>query len=398
MGQLSPSLRKAAVLISALDENAAEALLAHMGAEQAAKVRSAVVEIDDVSPEEQERVLAEFFEPRARRSEEPKNQRTKEVRGAKGQFAGGDDDVSLDLDPVIEEQAGAKSGPTELLNEPLDSTKPEPGPLAFLQHVPAPALATLLSREQPQTVAVVVGRLAPEQAASVLEQLPASLATEALERMAWLDQLAPDVEQDLARQLRQQLAPQLAASDARGEGVGRLSAVLGAMDFRQRQRVVMRLGERNATLLRRLGLSADASALNGADSEVVAFRYRLESEGQSRSPSITRERKSTSELPQLSFDDLTYVDDAGLRAVFAAVHPQVVLLALTGADRRLVARVLSKLPGPEAAVLRGRLEQPGPLRLREIERAQEELSSVATQLARQGLIRLPSGVRFAAAV
>ena len=60
--QLSPSLRKAAVLISALDEPTAERILQQMGADDAAKVRSALVELDDIPAEEQQQVLAEFLQ------------------------------------------------------------------------------------------------------------------------------------------------------------------------------------------------------------------------------------------------------------------------------------------------------------------------------------------------
>src|SRR5437870_4225041 len=62
MSQLSPSLRKAAVLISALDERAAEALLQQMSSDDAAKVRSALVELDNVPAAEQRQVLADFLQ------------------------------------------------------------------------------------------------------------------------------------------------------------------------------------------------------------------------------------------------------------------------------------------------------------------------------------------------
>ena len=59
---LPTTLRKAAILISTLDERSAEALLNQMDAEQAAKVRSALVELDNIAQGEEQQVLAEFLQ------------------------------------------------------------------------------------------------------------------------------------------------------------------------------------------------------------------------------------------------------------------------------------------------------------------------------------------------
>ena len=55
------TLRKAAILVSVLDARSADALLESMPADHAAKVRAAVMNLDDVSVAEQERVIQEFL-------------------------------------------------------------------------------------------------------------------------------------------------------------------------------------------------------------------------------------------------------------------------------------------------------------------------------------------------
>jgi nitrogenase molybdenum-iron protein alpha/beta subunit len=77
---------------------------------------------------------------------------------------------------------------------------------------------------------------------------------------------------------------------------------------------------------------------------------------------------------------------------------EVALLALTGAEPRLIARILHKLPPKDATTLRHRLEHPGPLRLRDVEQARAAVAAVASRLAHEGTIELPASVRFAAAV
>jgi len=95
---------------------------------------------------------------------------------------------------------------------------------------------------------------------------------------------------------------------------------------------------------------------------------------------------------------LTLLDDAALRTVFASADIEISLLALTGAEPRLLARILRKLPAEQATALRRRLEHPGPVRLRDIEQARAALAAVASRLAHEGTITLPPTARFAAAV
>src|SRR6185369_3752394 len=127
---------------------------------------------------------------------------------------------------------------------------------------------------------------------------------------------------------------------------------------------------------------------------VVARRYRL---GSSASlPSSTNSQ--TTDDCWLTFHDLAHLDDAALKAVFAAADAELALLALTCAEPRLIARIQRKLPPREAAELRRRLEHPGPIRLRDIEQARAAMAAVATRLAHEGTITLPPSVGFAAAV
>jgi flagellar motor switch protein FliG len=83
--------------------------------------------------------------------------------------------------------------------------------------------------------------------------------------------------------------------------------------------------------------------------------------------------------------------------LFKAAEPPVALLALTGASDQLVNRIARHLPSREARLLRRRLAQPGPLRLADIEQAQQRMEQLAVELADQGLLVLPFGNRFAAA-
>jgi hypothetical protein len=208
---LPTALRKAAILISTLDERSADALLDQMDAEQAAKVRSALVELNDVAKSEEQQVLAEFL------------QQQNSPALAKALHAN-ESDVELEI------SSASIDLETSLPQQPLTDAPP----VQFLASVAADQLARVLRREQPQTIAAVIAHLSPEQSAGVLEHLPPDLATESLERLATLEPVAPP-------------CGRLDASCNRGWQPGPKSQVVTGsateccrgMDFRQRERVLL---------------------------------------------------------------------------------------------------------------------------------------------------------------
>ena len=373
MSQLSSTLRKAAVLISALDDQAADALLEQMGPEQAAKVRRALMELDDIPADEQQQVLTEFFAQRG---------------ASAGPASAPAGDVELAIDESVLERWPQREG-REPQSAPSGSPCETEPPFDFLRLVDAEQIAAVLRGEQAQTIAVVVSHLAPEKAAELLERMPAALATESLERMAWLDQVSPEVCAEVERELRRQLAGVLRTAASTPQSLERLTAVLGAMQRSDRQRLIGQLARRNAALAQRLGLDRSPG------DQVVGFRYRLET------PAGDRPRTQASAANDealLSFDDLVALDEAGLRTVFAAADPEIVLLALTGADSGLLGRILRHLPAADAAILLRRLDHPGPLRLSDIDAARQQIASLASRLLRDGKLTLPVSPRFAVAV
>jgi flagellar motor switch protein FliG len=277
MNQLSPAIRKAAVLVSALDERAADALLDQMEPETAYRVRNAVMQLVHVPAAEQQAVLSEFLKSRSSAAV---------VAPATG-------DAGVELAPSLVEQ----------LQGPLAEAPPAPAapikPLEFLRHVPARELARVLAREHLQTIAVVVAQLETDQAAAVLQRLPAAQAVDVLERLAWLDEPAAEVLADIGRQLRAELAPYMTPSGSRS--LANVQALVAAMDSPTRQRVLAGLGEKNGALARQLAQVSESRQEERPTTlpdnyAVTSFRYRLA-------------RPDESSAPQTAFADLLALDD-----------------------------------------------------------------------------------------
>lgn len=354
MHKLSPAIRKAAILVSTLDERAADALLAQMGDEPAARVRSAVVELDEIPATEVQAVLAEFLAGQATATRD---------------ITSDESGVELDFSFADHDSAGPAAELAALQPERV---------FAFLENVYPAETARLLAREGAQTVAVVIAQLDAQLAALILEALPSDLATEALERLACLHEPAADVLAEIAEHLQRALAP-IASPDSQAASLSGIRALLAAMDATVRERVLTGLQHRNWRLAEQLGHRQERES-------VGLTRFRVESSQRGVTPA-----------PLVEFEDLLTLSDEALRRVFAAADPQVVLLALTGAPEALLTRILSQLPPNDAATLRKRLNCPGPVRLSDIATAQEELAAVARRLAERGTIALQGSRHFAAA-
>jgi flagellar motor switch protein FliG len=373
MTQLPTAIRKAAILVSTLDDQAADALLAQMGDEMAARVRNAMMELADIDTGEQQAVLAEFLRGG-----------NKSNSAADAASLSGSGGVEFDESLLARIDEPSRSTPSAA----SPASRQGSNPFDFLADAPPRSVAEILAREQPQTIAVVVSRLSPDLAAQLLESLPPALATDALERMAWLDEPAAEVLADLAHQLRCALAPYLRVGAERSQALAGLHAVLGAMDHSSRTRVLSGLAARNRSLSRQLGHPHSAAARTPVESEpeVISYRYRL-----------ARPDECQRHMTLVDFDDFTTFSDETIRRILAAAEPQMVLLALTGADESLLARILRQLPPRAAATLRTRLNHPGAVRLRDIEAAREQLADLARRLAEQGVVVLPGSRHFAAA-
>jgi flagellar motor switch protein FliG len=368
------AIRKAAILISTLDNASGDALLEQMDPELAERVRNALMELEEIPAGEQQQVIADFMN-RAPNSED-----------------GGvefDPALARRLDEEIPQPGGYPR--LERAANPWEASGP---PFQFLRDAEPSLLAAYLEKEHPQTAAVVISHLPPDQGAAVLEQMPPEISTEALRRMAWLDELSPEVLRDVEYELKAALLPKMRRPETRLAGLASVQAVLDAVQGTRRGELLGRLAEQDQGLARQLGY--------GGRPEASPFQYRLEPPPlleTSVTTSAQGRGGATQEFDPAAeeFEELLLLNDRELRRVFAAAEMPVLVLALTGADERFTRRILGQLPPREADVLRRKLTHPGPLRLRDIEEAQQEIMRLAHQLAGRGEINLSSRT-FAAAV
>ena len=373
------ALRKAAVLIASLDSRSADALLDQMSSEQAARVRSAVFELGDISADEQNAVIDEF------------------LRG--GQTAVKQPD-GIELDDSLARKIAALRDTPQAQSAQVATTNsspssvPETLPFRCLHDAAVDTLCRFLEREQPQTIAVVVSHLPPKRAAEVVTQLSATLRSDVLHRVAELDTMDPSVLHDLEQELESLFAAQTCIVPERSAGLAAVSAILDAMDGGERQDLLTELATRDERLAAKLHRDAPCGGSRSSEANAQDESMTIPFAAASEMDAMDDEHEPSPDVyatPAIDFDfaDVERLDHRSLALLLHEADPQVALLALTGAERSFVERILKQLPAKEAKLLDKKLHRIGPLRLSDVEEAQQELATAAGQLAARGLIPLP---------
>ncbi len=427
------SLRKAAILIDALDSKSADALLHQMGDEQASAVRRAVMDLSDIDPQEQEAVIQAFMTSQQPAASEP----TRPATAAS---------------PAVHE--ATKSSPvtfTPSMQATHNPTGRDDKPFQFLHDADPQTVYGLLKTEHPQTAALVLAHLPPTQAAAVVRRLEQSLRTDVLRRVAGLDAL--DV--DILREVEEEMAIVFSARVCTTEpspGLSSLRAILAAsqdnhshdwlqgierIDPEMSRRIKSQKssvsqsndrapGKHESTRQTKTGphgtahSSARRANATQAMPEPVGQRVAkpirdATSTSTSSSQTLNGSSERSTEFgfsardgrpdaqgaelptPAIRFDELNLLPDDALALVFRTAPSQIALAALAGAKRPFVERLLKQLPSKDAHSLNRKIESIGPIRLSDVEFAQGKLAEIALTLAANGKINLAKTKRFAAA-
>ena len=246
---MTDKLKKAAILIASMDAASADALLDEMPPEEAARVRNAVMELEEIDPEEQHRIMQEFVRRKSRDATVT------------------DGGVELDLSPEGHMQSVLDAAGAAPPNAAIEAAA---RPFQFLHDVEIETLAGVLRREHPQTTAIVVAHLSAPRAADVLRRLPAALQTEALMRIARLSPPHHEVIRDIEHEMRALLSNRTHRDPLEAEGLARVEAILQATSAKERRGLVRDLTQCDQTLARRLaGQPAAREATETFDSRNV---------------------------------------------------------------------------------------------------------------------------------
>lgn len=338
MNDRSQNLRKAAILVSCLPEREADELLDGMDSSDATRIRAMLVELDDITAEEQEQILTEFL-----------SDETPAPTIAT-------DGVEMDLS--VEGRMAAQD-PSHTTQDAVTETRRSS---SDLNDVECELLARALADEHPQTIAVTLARQVAERASQILLRLPLVTQVDVARRLRTIQLPSASLLSVIDTALMAKLGEQ--ETHLHDQAITTWDQILDAVDPAERQSLLQSL--------------TDAET---PPSAALASSPRI--------PTEARDNPHASEDVPFEFADLGQLDDDSLLQLLSAIEQKVILLALTGAPRKLVDRLLAQVPADEARLFEQRCESIGPLNLRDVEFAQQKIITCARQMARVGQIHLP---------
>ena len=237
------TIRKAAILVTSLDQETADQLLEQMSPEQAQIVRNAALDLGDLDNDESAEVIAEFLQSNPAQS-------------------------GVELDQSLADKLVEASELVDVDHPPVTEREP---PFLFLHDAENETLTELLRWEHPQTIAVVLSHLPPNQGMEVLVHFPDQLQSQILQRMVSLEQTNPKVVRNVEQELERVFSAKIHATQESATGLLAVQAILKQADAHHRQHLLKNMSSQDRQRL----LEKDSSSRQGSDQLVGKHRKKL---------------------------------------------------------------------------------------------------------------------------
>lgn len=260
------------------------------------------------------------------------------------QYAATMGDISFEGKEYIKTILTKALGPDKAgrILETLTSTS-YPG-LESLKWLEPKTVAHMIKVEHPQTVAVILAYLDPEQGSQVLAELPEFMRADVALRLGTIEDVQPEVLQHLSDVLQEIFK---SGSKARGQSVGGLKMV--------------------ADMMGRLDKAIEGSIM---------------SKLAEKDPDIAENIRAL----MFVFDDLVKVEDRGVQELLKEVSKDDLPLALRGAGQEVTDKILRNMSNRAAEMLKDDMESRGPVKLSEVEKAQQNILKLCRKLEEEGRI------------
>lgn len=234
----------------------------------------------------------------------------------------------------------------EKLTLDLSADADESEGLDALKWMNPDSIAGFLRNEHPQTIALVLGHLEPSQAGQVLSRLRPAVQPEVIMRLSSLDRVAPQVLQDLNQVLKEEL---ISSASTTTEALG--------------------------------GSEAVAEIMNNLDKNTESSIFEAIEE---INPNLVEEIREL----MFTFEDLVAVDNRGMQELTKQISNDQLVLALKTSSDEIRDKFFSNISSRAAELIREELEVMGPVKLSDVEAAQQEIVKVARRLEEEGKVIL----------
>lgn len=318
---------KAAVLLISLGPENSAKIFKHLKDEEIEQLTLEIANIRSVTPELKQKVLEEFYEVCLAQ---------KYISEGGIQYAKEILDKALGQDKAL-----------DVINRLTVSLQVRP--FDFVRKADPKQLLNFIQGEHPQTIALVLSYLRPDQAATVLSALPQEIQPDVAKRIAKMDRTSPDIIKEVERVLERKLSSVVTEDYTTTGGIQSVVDILNSVDR-----------------------STEKSIIENLEVEDVELAEDI------------RKR-------MFVFEDIISLDSRAIQRVLREVENSDLSLALKGSSQEVANVIYSNMSKRLAEMIKEDMEYMGPVKLRDVEDAQQRIVSIIRKLEDAGEIVISRG-------
>lgn len=318
---------KAAMLLISLGPERSAEIFKHLKEEEIEELTLEIANIRTVTPEEKEKVLEEFYQ----------------ICLAQEYIAEGGIGYAKE---ILEKALGSQKA-LDIINKLTVSLQVRP--FEFVRKADPSQLLNFIQKEHPQTIALILAYLKPQQASVVMAALPQDKQADVARRIATMDRTSPEVIKEVERILEKNLSSLVTEDYTAAGGVQAIVNILNTVD-RGTERYIM-------------------ETLEVEDTDLAEeIRKRM-----------------------FVFEDILTLDNRSIQRFLRDVDNNQLAIALKGATEEVQKVIFANMSKRLTEMIKEDIEFMGPVRLKDVEEAQQKIVNIIRKLEDAGEIVISRG-------
>ncbi len=318
---------KVAILLIALGPQKSAEIFKHLNEDEIEELTLQIANMRMVSPEEKQMVIEEFYQ----------------ICLAQEYISEGGINYAKD---VLERALGSDKA-IDIINKLTSSLHVRP--FEFIRKADPNQLLNYIQNEHPQTIALILSYLGSSQAAQILSSLPLEKQSDVTRRIAIMDRTSPEVVREIENILESKFSNILAQDYTTTGGIQSVVDILNSVDRGTEKHIMEDLDIRDAEL-----------------SEEIRRRMFV-------------------------FEDIITLDDRSIQRIIREIDNSQWAIALKGASEEVKDLIFANMSKRLVEMIKEDIEFMGPVRIRDIEDAQQNIVNIIRKLEEDGEIITPRG-------
>jgi len=318
---------KAATLLIALGPDCSADIFMHLKEEEIEELTLEIASIKSVSTQEKEQIMEEFYQ----------------ICLAQNYIAEGGIAYARE---ILEKALGAQKA-LDIINRLTASLQVRP--FEFVRKTDPAQLLNFIQKEHNQTIALILAYLSPVQASQILSGLSPEKQVDVARRIATMDRTTPDVIKEVENILIKNLSSLVNEDFTSAGGIQSIVDILNSVDRGTERHIIETLDIEDAEL-----------------AEEIKKRMFV-------------------------FEDILLLDGRSIQRFLREIENNVLAVALKGATEEVGRVINANMSKRMAEMIREDIEFMGPVRLKDVEEAQQSIVNVIRRLEDAGEIVISRG-------